>query len=184
MADPHAELRIQAVAFLARHQRMVQAYAYSIVNDFHLAEDVYQEVSMIVASKWEEIPEGDAREYWLKEVIRRKALELRRRHRQRESLLSAEALEQVATAFPADAESGAIGDLREAMARCLGRLGGDARTVVEARYAEDLDCATIAERVKRPIASVYTILKRARVALAECVERAHGPLPGGGKARA
>ena len=176
VGDDDTNLRIQAVAFLSRHQRMIQAYSYSIVNDFHLAEDVAQEVALIIASQWEAMPEPPGREPWLKEVIRRKSLEVRRRHRERESLLPAETLELVADSFTLDIDAqpeseAAPSDRREALSRCLARLSGDARAVVEARYQEDLDCAAIAERVKRPISSIYTILKRARAALAECVER-------------
>jgi RNA polymerase sigma-70 factor (ECF subfamily) len=173
MGGPEAELRLQAVAFLSRHQRLIHAYAYSIVNDFQLAEDVAQEVALIVAGAWEEMPaEPEPRQAWLREVIRRKALELRRRHRGRMALLPAETLELVSDSFPLDEEEiPAESREREALSRCLARLGGDARTVIEARYLERLDCETIAERVRRPISSVYTVLKRARIALAECVGR-------------
>jgi RNA polymerase sigma-70 factor (ECF subfamily) len=175
VGGPETELRVQAVAFLSRHQRLIHAYAYSIVNDFHLAEDVAQEVALVVAGAWEEMPaETGPREAWLREVIRRKALELRRRHRGRMALLPAETLDLVAGAFPLEQDqpqaSAAMAE-REALARCLARLGGDARTVVEARYLERLDCSAIAERVRRPISSVYTVLKRARIILAECVGR-------------
>src|SRR5436190_18736060 len=75
--------RIQLVQAVTRHQSMIQAYAYAIVRDFHAAEDVFQEVAVIVAERWESVPAGDGLVPWLREATRRKAreaLRTKRRH--------------------------------------------------------------------------------------------------------
>src|SRR6185295_18586586 len=73
--------RIQLVQAVTRHQSMIQAYAYAVVRDFHLAEDIYQEVAVIVAERWESVPSGDGLVPWLRETTRRKALEALRKQR-------------------------------------------------------------------------------------------------------
>ena len=75
-----ASARLGLVQALTLEQGFIQAYAYAIVRDLHLAEDVYQEVAIILAQDWDQVPPGLPRP-WLKEVVRRKALEVSRRAR-------------------------------------------------------------------------------------------------------
>ena len=78
-ADPDATLRL--VRLLSRHQLLIQGYALAITADHQLAEDVYQEVCAVVAGAPEALPVDDEVVPWLREVTRRKALELSRRAR-------------------------------------------------------------------------------------------------------
>lgn len=150
------------------HRRMIEAYAFAIARDFHLADDIYQDVALVLLSQQDTLPSGDGFLLWLKEVIRRKAKEALRKRASLTRMLSDEALAQVATAFPVDAEDG----LAEAMVRCVDKLSGDARTGILARYAEGVDVPVIAERIGRSVQGTYAVLKRARLALEDCVERA------------
>ena len=172
MADDRS-VPLQVVQLLTAHQLTMQGYAYSIVRDFHLVEDVYQEVASVVVSRWEDVPQGAGTRPWLLEVTRRKSLELLRRTRRERAVLSEEVLARVESeAAPAETADPARQDLRDVMSACVERLEGVARTVVEARYRENEPCEAIAQRVKRSVQSVYSILKRARSALLECVDRA------------
>lgn len=80
-----------------REQAFIQAYAFAIVRDHHLAEGVYQEVALILAQEWDTIP-TDAPRPWLKEMVRRKALEAARKAR-RHVPLGPETLLALADAF-------------------------------------------------------------------------------------
>lgn len=181
-ADPpdpslSARHRVRLVQVLARHQVMILAYARAIVRDLHLAEDVYQEVALILAQDPVRMPDDDGLPPWLREMTRRKALELLRKAR-RACPLDADVLELVAGEFeptPPDA----LGDLRAAMAGCLDRLPEDSRAIVTGRYRDDLSCEDIAARVGRSVQGVYAVLKRMRLALQDCVERSLGAAPGG-----
>ncbi len=162
-----AELRL--IEILTRYQIMIQAYAHAIVQDFQLAEDVYQEVGVHIVSHPDDVPVGPGLEPWLREVTRRKSLEVRRRSRRIQPLLSDEALEAIAPSFAPPNREGQ--DLRDRLIDCTKKLQTSARAVIHARYAENLACDEIARRTQLSIQSVYAILKRAKVALHECVER-------------
>ena len=171
VADPTASVRdrVRLVQVLAGHQVMILAYARAIVRDLHLAEDVYQEVAVILAQDPTRMPDDDGLAPWLREITRRKALELLRKAR-RACPLDDEVLELVAGSFePTPPDE--LGDLRAAMAGCLDRLPDDSRSIVTGRYADDLSCEDIAARVGRSVQGVYAVLKRMRLALQECVER-------------
>lgn len=173
-----AQERLDLVRLLVREQSFIMAYAYAIVRDHHLAEDVYQEVALILANEWNTIP-TDAPRPWLKEVVRRKALEAARRSR-RHVLLSPETLLALAGAFDPERQAEAVhGDdpLREAMAACVEKLPLEVRRVIDGRYRDGLSCEGIAAHVGRSVQSVYATLKRARAALASCVGRTMPALP-------
>lgn len=162
--------RVRLVQVLTAHQVAIVAYARAITADLGQAEDVYQEVGVILAEDPGRIPAVDAEIWpWLREVTRRKALEVRRRSR-RGVHLSEQVVAVLDDAFAAPAQD-TLADLREAMGRCLEGLDGDARRIVQGRYAEDRECEAIAAQVGRSVQAVYAVLKRARLALQRCVER-------------
>jgi RNA polymerase sigma factor (sigma-70 family) len=147
---------------------MIRAYAYAITRDFALTDDIAQEVSLIIAEQWDAMPHGDGEVGWIKETTRRKALESLRRWKPARAVLSPEALACIAAV--ADDEP-APDPRNAALAACLDKLGGDARSVVEGRYWRDQSCEQIAEALGRSVKSIYGILNRSRLALAACVER-------------
>lgn len=172
-AAASARQRVRLVQVLAAHQVMILAYARAIVRDLHLAEDVYQEVAVVLAQDPARMPaEADGLAFWLREITRRKALELLRKAR-RACPLDADVLELVAGAFD-PTPSDELGDLRAAMADCLDRLPAGSRAIVAGRYRDDLSCEAIAARVGRSVQGVYAVLKRVRLTLQECVERGLG----------
>ena len=163
--------RLQIVQFLARHQTMIQGYAYAISRDFHVAEDVYQEVAVIVADRWETLPNDEELGRWLRECTRRKTLEVSRRTRHMPVTMSNEILDQVGAHFGTGSGEEARGsNMRDIVAECAEKLRGMARRVVLARYRDNRACAEIAAELQRSVQGVYSILKRARRALAECIE--------------
>src|SRR5258706_2601953 len=108
--------RIQLVQAVTRHQSMIQAYAYAVVRDYHTAEDVFQEVAVLVAEHWESVPPGDALVPWLRETTRRKSLEALRKRRRAAITLSDGVLEKLGDSFRPD---GPNPDLKNALAACL-----------------------------------------------------------------
>jgi len=169
--------RVQLVQAVTRHQSMIQAYAYAIVRDLHLAEDVFQEVAVIVAERWETVPPGEGLIPWLRETTRRKALEALRKQRRGATVLSESVLEKLGDSFRS--AEGAGHDLKDALAACLSQLEGPSRAILEARCGEGVAGEVIAERFGRTIQSVYSIIKRARLVLAQCVDRKLAPHAGG-----
>ncbi len=168
--------RVHLVQVLTRHQLMITAYARAITGDAQLAEDVYQEVAVILAQDPTRIPAlAEEVPVWLRAVTRRKALEVGRQAR-RTPRLREEVLDLVAEHFDSNASDDLM-DLREAMASCLSSLPADQRRIIDGRYRDNLTCEAIAGKVGRSVQGVYAVLKRVRVALQDCVERrldAHG----------
>lgn len=170
---PLADERVELVQALARVEPPVRAYAYAILRDFHLAEDVTQEVALLAAARWDTLPRGEPFLAWAREVARRKALELRRKAaaaRRRDRAFAADFAEETWEAL-ADRFRPAEPDAAVALKDCLDRLPSHAHAALVARYGENRPCEEIAERLGRSVQGLYAILKRARLALAACVDR-------------
>lgn len=170
MNETQPDARDVAMRLAIEHRRMIESYAYAITRDFYLVEDIYQEVALLVVARWARMPAGDGVIPWLKEITRRKSLELVRNYARMPRRLSDEALQQVEAALPVQADH----ELMEAMARCVKKLPADARQAIQGRYGENLAVEEIAVRIGRTVQGVYAVLKRARLILETCVNRGRG----------
>ncbi len=168
MDEPVRAVSDDVEQLLATNQRRIRAFAYAITRDFAIADDVCQEVAVIVTERWASVPRDQRQIGWILTVARHKALESLRRWKPARQQLAPEAIEHLEAVF----RDPPAADLRAgALSACVDRLEADARVVVQSRYWEDLSCEDIAARIGRSVKSVYGILCRARQALAECIER-------------
>lgn len=168
-----SRIRISLVQFLARQQAMLRGYAFAICGDHHVADDAVQELSLIVAADPQRFLDGsDDAARWLRAVLRNKTLELARRAGRQRRGLGLAVVEALARTMDETDDEAAERHrrMRVAMAACVSALGGDARRIIEARYCQDLSCEAIAAQVRRTVQAVYAILKRVRLALADCVD--------------
>jgi len=166
-------IRLALVTLLGEHRAMIRMYAYAITGDSSLVEDIYQEVSLAIVHHWDELPTGEGVVPWLKETTRRRSLEALRRFRSRRLVLDEATLARVEAALPSAPEGRDVSAARrEILSRCVEKLADDARSVVTERYWGNLSCDEIARKTGRTVKSVYGILARTRLALADCVRRA------------
>jgi RNA polymerase sigma-70 factor (ECF subfamily) len=174
--------RESIVQAVIRYQPMIQSYSFAIVRDFHLAEDVFQDVAMIVARNWDKLPPEEELVPWLKETTRRKSLEAARKHRRAPSALPEEALEAIGEQFALDLDDPDEEQRTEAMynlmEKCLDQMQDPARHVLQMRYGERTprSCDQIAAAMGRSRQAIYSIIKRSRLALIRCVEASQAPM--------
>ncbi len=149
------------------------AYVLALVRDWNVAEDLFQEISMVALRK---DLEGTAVERfgpWIREIARRTVLNYWKTTARSRLILSAGVLDRIDDVFDRrekeEASRGAerLGALR----RCLGRLPSHLRRIVDLRYRESLPLEEIARRLGRSSGSVQVALSRIRVRLLECTRR-------------
>ena len=168
---------LRVVETVVQYRRMIQAYSNAIVRDFHLAEDVYQEVAMIVAKNWETLPPDEELLPWIREITRRKSLEAVRKNKRMPLLLTEETLTALAEKFTEEEDNTTATQLKDfqqhLIEKCVSHLKGMAKAVIEMRYGRDdyPSCEEIADELGRSVKAVYNIIGRARLALVQCVEK-------------
>ncbi len=169
---------VRVVEAVVKHRRMIMAYSNAIVRDFHLAEDIYQEVALVVAKREGALPPDDQMVPWLREIARRQALAALRKRKRAPMSLPDDTLALVSEKFESeqdDTEERSLKELQKQwMQRCVNKLKGTARQVIEIRYGgtRSVSCEDIAAKLNRSVKAVYGIMNRARLALTQCVEHA------------
>jgi RNA polymerase sigma-70 factor (ECF subfamily) len=154
---------------LLKHRHGLLAFLHGLIADPHAAEDLFQEVSLVVVQKAAEFEEGTNFPAWTRTILRNK---VREHFRKREGVLIDEALlDELDRDFRAVEEGIDPDGRREALRRCLGKLTDRVRQAIVLRYDEGLSPSAIGDRTGQSRAAVNSLLQRAREALRECVER-------------
>jgi RNA polymerase sigma-70 factor (ECF subfamily) len=148
-----------------KHRSNLFAFVLSIVRDFAFAEEVLQEVAVVVCDQWEDFQPGTNFGAWASRIARNKIFNLNRVSR-RELLLSPEAIAGIERAAEAEPETSSL----DAVRKCLEGVTDRIRSVLLMRYREGLSGAEIARRTKSTVTAVHMALSRARSVLARCVE--------------
>jgi RNA polymerase sigma-70 factor (ECF subfamily) len=154
---------------LLQHQRVIEAMITAMVGDPATAEDLFQEMAILMTRKREEADEECKFVAW----ARRIAINLVRDHRKKLArskirMLDDETLEQVSQVFE-DLEASAWEARREALQKCSERLPERGRTLLRRRYAEGAGSDQIAAEQSLSRGAVDTMLYRLRKALHDCI---------------
>jgi RNA polymerase sigma-70 factor, ECF subfamily len=156
------------------------AFVVSVVRDWNRAEDIVQEVALVL---WRKIDEFDrARSFgaWARGIAEKEIMKDHGRWLRRPRSLPPEAISAVRAAC--DELEPRADERLEAMQRCLEHLDHRARQLVDLRYADDLPLADVAARTGRSLAAVTKSLLRLREALERCVSLHLGGASDGGPA--
>ncbi len=166
-----ADQRRDAFARLfAKYDRWLFGYLVTLVANPADAEEVFQEVCVVVWRLYDQFELGTDFVKWVSVIAHNQVRKFRRESRRGGFQLSDETCERLA----ADAARGA--DLfdfrREALRKCLGKLPSRERQLVERCYNHSsASFKTIAEDLGRPVNTVYKALNRIRRSLHECIDR-------------
>ena len=151
-------------------QPALRRYVLAHLPDFHQAEDVLQEVAVVLWDRREEFDPSRNFEAWAFGITRNKLLHSRRDVATRRMVLTGEISERLAEKLssPEARPAPRHGRLKE----CLGRLAARAREVVEMKYDRDLSAEAIAEVTGSSANAVRILLCRVRRSLARCLSGA------------
>lgn len=164
-------------AAFARLYDVVSGRLFGIISRIlprpELAEDALQETFMRIwqrASSYDEAIAGPMA--WMATIARNQAIDLRRRSAERLAAAASELDETLADESP-DPESlaGQAGDLRR-LGDCMQGLPSERQQLVLLAYRQGFTREELAERFKRPVTTIKTLLRRSLIALKECLDGA------------
>ncbi len=158
-------MRVQQL--FVKHQLALRAFILSLEPNFTDAEDLLQEVFLVVTRKANEFEEGTNFFAWGCTIARFKLMELLRR-RAKSQALSEEVIEALCAVEPEHQ----FDDSRLVLLQgCLEQLSPKARQMMYLRYYGEHSPAQIARLVSWTPNAVRVALSRARTVLQECLER-------------
>jgi RNA polymerase sigma-70 factor (ECF subfamily) len=170
----------QLESLIRTHQAMVYRYLRYMGAAPDVAEDVAQE-TFFAAYKSSSVPLEDAAAEngrcaaWLRGVARNQLLMYFRKSRSNpvssDPVVLEQALQQADEVWATELlRSGDGFDYAEALQKCLGRLQGTQRKVLDLFYAEEYSRAQIAETLNMSEDGIKSLLRRVRSALRQCVQ--------------
>jgi RNA polymerase sigma-70 factor (ECF subfamily) len=155
-------------ATLLAEQLPLTAYLASVTRDFHLAEDLFQEVCVKAVGRAGQFESPAHVIHWARVTGRNRAIDVLRARDGRYVGLSEELLSTLAGEWPAAATDEAA---HAALGRCLERLTPNNREILRLRYFERQSGAQVAAALGRKLETVYQALARIHKTLADCVRR-------------
>jgi RNA polymerase sigma-70 factor (ECF subfamily) len=166
-----ADQRRDAFARLfAKHDRWLYAYLVTLLANPAHAEEVFQEVCVVLWRCNDQFELGTDFVKWASVIAHNQVRRFRRESKRVGFQLSDAACDLLA----ADAARGA--DLfdfrRDALRQCMGKLPASDRQLVQQCYSDASGSfKTIAENLGRPVNTVYKALNRIRRNLHQCIDR-------------
>ena len=168
-ADELASQRKALAQNWVQCQPAVSAYIGAFVTDFHVAQDLLQEVAEAVATHFHKYDPDRPFLSWTLGIARRRIMRHYRSRSRDRHVYNSEMMETVANAFERAAPLAS--QRREAIRECIRGVHGRRREVLELRYAADLKPQAIAEQLGISGESVRSLLLRCRKSLERCVKK-------------
>ncbi|MEM8947342.1 MAG: sigma-70 family RNA polymerase sigma factor [Planctomycetota bacterium] len=172
--DPPTELgdgeRREAFARLfAKHDRWLFSYLVVLLGNPADAEEVFQEVCVVLWREHEKFQLGTDFVKWVSVIANNQVHRFRNKSRRKNFPLDEQLLGAVAEAAVGRADI--FESRREALRSCLRKLSRDDRQIVQQCYDhETRNFKTAAERLGRPVNTVYKALNRIRRMLHSCID--------------
>jgi RNA polymerase sigma-70 factor (ECF subfamily) len=177
--DPHAF----AAQYRDAYPRLTLVAA-AVTGERESAEDIVQEAAMIALEKFEQFSPGSNFSAWMAEIVRRCALNYRRKTKQRRTYAAdPAALGQInsgsATAgepWPIAHDSGQVvpeqASFDDQLAGALAQLGDEARACLLLRIVDKLSYAEISDLLGIPEGTAMSHVHRSKAALRKHLTRA------------
>jgi len=160
----------QLARLWTQSQSVVGAYILSLVRDFHVAEDILQQVAVVLVREFEKYDAARPFLPWAMGIAKNVVLKSRRdMARDSGGLLDQELVDRVQAAFEEQSEGWVA--VRQALRACLEKQSKRMLEVLRWRYAYDLKPQEVAHRMGVTSGAVRVMLHRARAGLRECIDR-------------
>ncbi len=167
---PERRMRNEIVRLLMEHRGTLFAFIYASVRDYDIAEEVLQDVSVVICQDSESFELGTNFGAWAREIARRRILAYYRNSKRFPDPLSDEELRNLQAGFDAVDDVSAKRRMAS-LAKCLESLKPFAKRLLQLRYAARFSLCEISRQVGRQPESVRKALYRTRQTLRECIER-------------
>ncbi len=158
------------ITLLNESQSRLFAYLYAHVLNMADAEDLYQQVAMVLWEKFDQFVPGTDFGSWGIRVAELTIKNFLRGKRRSKVVFSEEVMQRIVDRQTQTSQEAAAART-EALQSCLRRLPQRDRQLVDRCYGGDFKIKEIAADEGRSAGAVYTALCRIRQALLACIER-------------
>ncbi|WP_428305686.1 sigma-70 family RNA polymerase sigma factor [Lacipirellula sp.] len=169
----HSQGSEQLARLWTESQPVVGAYIHSLVPNFHQAEDVLQQVAVMLVREFDKYDASRPFLPWALGIARNLAMASRRTAaRSVECCLSDDLVGRIQVAFQEQGDSWA--GVRQALRMCMKKQPQKVVEVLKLRYAYDLKYGDVAKRMGITDGAARVMLHRAREVLRRCIQQHAG----------
>lgn len=166
----HVSVELVLQWLLERRQHLI-SYGCVILKDRQLAEDIFQEICVLVVQKWQDFDSAESVLRWSLATTRNKAVDEVRRRERHAKVFSDELLEMLADQLVEDGVSDEFQQWRhDSLKKCVLELTPRVRQLLYLRYAQGQKPAEIAEGTSAKIQTVYKTMARSLDSLRVCLQ--------------
>jgi len=161
--DPRHEMFLR---LFTAHEPALRAFVRSLVPRVADANDVMQDVAVVLWQKFGEYASSEDFRRWAFGVARFKVLAWQRDRQRDRHLFGTDLTELLAD--EAEVQASRLERQREALQHCLDKLPSDQRQLVDTAYTPGQRIDELARRTGQTAMAIYKRLHRIRLALVEC----------------
>jgi len=169
MSDGNQDHHQQFLRAFTTHEPAVRAFVRRLVPTRADADDILQEVAIVLWEKYEEFREGEDFKAWACGIARYKVLSWLRDKGRDRLVLNTEVVELIAKESLRDEPH--LHKQRIALEACLEKVPPTDRILLAQAYQSDVKIQDIAETSGRSVGGLYQWLYRMRQILLECIQR-------------
>lgn len=169
-----ATARDRLIKAAFKYHDALRVYAFGVLGDWALAEDVVQDAFIVVMNQWSDFQAGTSLWMWVRQIVRNKALEARRSRSRHLPLPEAALLDRIGATLDRyfdERSADLLRQKRDALEKCMSRLDARSLHLLAGFYAREQSCEVLAARQGRTVNAVRITLHRLRKQLQECVSR-------------
>ena len=170
LSGDRAAAQQRFLSLFLRSEREVFRYVAALVPNVPDAEDIVQQTALALWEKFDAYDPAQPFTPWACRFALNKARQWIERRQRWQTLLAdglAEELSRRREELRPEMERRLVH-----LERCLGKLPGEQRTLVEGYYYQRTGIETLAGQSKRTVEATYKMLQRVRQALQRCVDNA------------
>ena len=152
-------------------QSTVKAFALSICADFHIAEDVCQEVALKLMKRADSYDSSRPFLPWALHITRCEAVDYLRKHNKKNALVLKDDLSELMMESYLDITNDQnIEERQLALRHCLRNLQGQNFEIFRLKYVDKISMKQLATKFNRSFLSIQSLLNRLREKLRRCIK--------------
>ena len=163
--EPTAEY----LRLFSTHQRRLFAYILALVPNWHDAEEILQDTSVILWQSFHQFESGTNFWAWANRTAFHQVLSYRKRKKRLAVPFGDQFIEAVAAEYDSSADD--LDEQLQTLAKCVEKLSSDERKLITACYQPGAVTKKVAAMLGRPAGTIYKSLTRIRRMLMDCIEQ-------------
>ena len=146
----------------------IQAFIIAMVRNSTVAEDIFQEASLILWDKFHTFDGSKSFKAWARGIASNKVLQYWQKQKKSADIYSSELLEKTLAAYERTESDTA--QMIDALQQCKETLPEKQSTLLKYKYEQRYKLNKIAETIGKSLAATQKSLSRLRFALQDCIK--------------